>query len=179
MADDWNFPGIPSVADGTAVALARAMTMTMPPRKAPPSRLWGLLLPLLAAAVPATADASVFHSSRQVGAAQGHHQIASRADHSKVETRRPHSVPILWQAALRIEASPEQASLPVASEEEVRADEEQSRRPPIPPIWGVLKSYAYSQLPTHRRDGFKATWAPVIVRSQKDTVPGVGLVGRF
>ena len=72
-----------------------------------------------------------------------------------------------------------QPKVPIASADEVRANAVSDDAPAIPPEWKLLKTYAHSRLPRHRTQQFQAVWAPVIVSGTDDTVPGVGIAGRF
>ena len=68
---------------------------------------------------------------------------------------------------------------PIASEEEVRANELSKDVIPTQKVWNRIKAYAYARLPGHHDDEFQMVWAPVIVKGKGDSVPGLGLVGRF
>jgi hypothetical protein len=49
----------------------------------------------------------------------------------------------------------------------------------MPTIWRRFKRAAEHQLPNHHGQEFKIVVAPAVVSSGRDTVAGLGLVGKF
>ena len=49
----------------------------------------------------------------------------------------------------------------------------------MPWIWAALRARVYEQLPTQRSESLTLTLAPVVVKGQDDTIPGVGVAGAF
>lgn len=50
----------------------------------------------------------------------------------------------------------------------------------VPPFWRVLRDRVYSRMPTYRDSNeLKVVFAPVVVTSPSDTVPGLGIAGDF
>lgn len=98
-----------------------------------------------------------------------------------VEVRATATVPDFSEAAAQLAEGEdsEPQDVPVACEDEVRARDLANSKVAMPPIWGILKSYAYAQLPRHKKDEFEAVWAPIVVTGTSETVPGLGLAGRF
>jgi hypothetical protein len=48
-----------------------------------------------------------------------------------------------------------------------------------PSVWSRLERDVYDQMPQYRSDDVVVMLAPVVVRGTDDTVPGLGISGRF
>ena len=52
--------------------------------------------------------------------------------------------------------------------------------PEMPWIWQVLRREVYARMPRYEKEReFTLVLSPVVVKSQSDTVPGVGVAGDF
>lgn len=95
-----------------------------------------------------------------------------------IDTERAEiAVPAAPRKPLRVSVAAPADPLPALrfSSERTRASGDSE----MPWIWAALRARVYERLPTQRSEQLTLTLAPVVVKGQFDTIPGVGVAGDF
>lgn len=99
--------------------------------------------------------------------------ITADASPSEIAAPAPAPRSVSLRVALRAPADP----LPALRFD--RGRHATVREAGMPWVWAALRARVYEQLPTQRSASLTVTVAPVVVKGQYDTIPGVGVAGDF